>query len=62
MGARAIATWPRFEAGVARVHPQPHRARVCPEHGKLEPRVVGVAQGEPITEDAAERVYGLVER
>jgi glyoxylase-like metal-dependent hydrolase (beta-lactamase superfamily II) len=58
----AVATWPRFEAGwpAFTLNGKQHRASIR-RLAALEPKVVGVGHGDPITADAAERVYSLVE-
>jgi glyoxylase-like metal-dependent hydrolase (beta-lactamase superfamily II) len=59
----AIATWPRFEAGwpAFTLNANEHRASLC-RMAALEPKVVGVGHGDPITTNAAERVHRLAER
>ena len=58
----AIATWPRFEAGwpVFTLNWKQHRASIQ-RMAALEPKLVGVGHGNPITENAAERLHSLVE-
>jgi glyoxylase-like metal-dependent hydrolase (beta-lactamase superfamily II) len=59
----AIATWPRFEDGwpAFTLDPQRHRVSIA-RMAALEPEVVGVGHGDPITSNAAERVHELAER
>ena len=56
----AIATWPRFEAGwpAFTLNPEQHAESIT-RLAALEPGVVGVGHGDPITIDAAERLHGL---
>jgi glyoxylase-like metal-dependent hydrolase (beta-lactamase superfamily II) len=56
----AIATWPRFEAGwpAFTLNPEQHAESIM-RLAALEPGVVGVGHGDPITIDAAERLHGL---
>lgn len=56
----AIATWPRFEAGwpAFTLNPEQH-AESLRRLAELEPVVVGVGHGDPITVDAAERLQNL---
>jgi glyoxylase-like metal-dependent hydrolase (beta-lactamase superfamily II) len=58
----AIATWPRFEAGwpAFTLNRKQHGASIR-RLAALEPKVVGVGHGDPITTNAAGRVYCLVE-
>jgi glyoxylase-like metal-dependent hydrolase (beta-lactamase superfamily II) len=58
----AIATWPRFEAGwpAFTLNRTQHGASIR-RLAALEPKVVGVGHGDPITTNAAGRVYCLVE-
>jgi glyoxylase-like metal-dependent hydrolase (beta-lactamase superfamily II) len=58
----AIATWPRFEAGwpAFTLNEPEHRASIRRLAG-LEAKVVGVGHGDPITANAADRLYSLVE-
>jgi glyoxylase-like metal-dependent hydrolase (beta-lactamase superfamily II) len=58
----AIATWPRFEAGwpAFTLNRTQHGASIR-RLAALEPKVVGVGHGDPITSNAAGRVYCLVE-
>ncbi|NUT55419.1 MAG: MBL fold metallo-hydrolase [Thermoleophilia bacterium] len=58
----AIATWPRFEAGwpAFTLNPEQH-AESLRRMAALDAAVVGVGHGDPILEDAADRVHGLVE-
>lgn len=57
----AIATWPRFEEGwpAFTLNRTQHRASIRRLAG-FEPKVVGVGHGDPITVDAAQKVYSLV--
>ena len=59
----AIATWPEFGAGWPafnlNVDQQKDSVRRL---ASLEPKVVGVGHGEPITNGTADRVHSLVER
>jgi glyoxylase-like metal-dependent hydrolase (beta-lactamase superfamily II) len=59
----AIATWPEFDAGwpAFNLNPDQQRATIA-RMAALEPKVVGVGHGEPITSGAAERVHSLAER
>jgi glyoxylase-like metal-dependent hydrolase (beta-lactamase superfamily II) len=59
----AIATWPRFEDGwpAFTLNPNEHRASIG-RMAALEPKVVAVGHGDPITRNAAERVHRLAER
>jgi len=59
----AIATWPRFEAGwpAFTLNPELH-AESLRRMASLDAAIVGVGHGDPITEDAAQRVHGLAER
>jgi glyoxylase-like metal-dependent hydrolase (beta-lactamase superfamily II) len=56
----AVATWPRFEAGwpAFTLNPEQH-AESIRRMAELEPGIVGVGHGDPITIDAAERLHGL---
>ena len=56
----AVATWPRFEAGwpAFTLNPEQH-ADSLRRMAELEPGIVGVGHGDPITIDAAERLHGL---
>ena len=56
----AIATWPRLEAGwpAFTLNPEQHADSVRRLAG-LEPGIVGVGHGDPITVDAAERLHSL---
>jgi glyoxylase-like metal-dependent hydrolase (beta-lactamase superfamily II) len=58
----AIATWPRFEAGwpAFTLNPAQHRASIR-RLAALEPKLVGVGHGNPITANAADRIHSLVE-
>jgi glyoxylase-like metal-dependent hydrolase (beta-lactamase superfamily II) len=58
----AIATWPRFEAGwpAFTLNAKQHRASIQ-RLAALEPKLVGVGHGDPITANAADRVQSLVE-
>ena len=56
----AIATWPSLCAGwtAFNLNPTQHAASVR-RLAALDARIVGVGHGEPITEDAADRVHSL---
>jgi glyoxylase-like metal-dependent hydrolase (beta-lactamase superfamily II) len=56
----AIATWPRFEAGwpAFTLNPEQHAESVR-RMAALEPAIVGVGHGDPITDDAAARLHTL---
>lgn len=56
----AIATWPSLCAGwtAFNLNPKQHAASVR-RMAALDARIVGVGHGEPITEDAADRVHAL---
>ena len=56
----AIATWPRFEAGwpAFTLNPEQHAVSIG-RMAALEPAIVGVGHGDPITDDAAARVHML---
>jgi glyoxylase-like metal-dependent hydrolase (beta-lactamase superfamily II) len=56
----AIATWPSFCAGwtAFNLNRMQHAASVR-RMAALDARIVGVGHGEPITEDAADRVHSL---
>jgi glyoxylase-like metal-dependent hydrolase (beta-lactamase superfamily II) len=56
----AIATWPSFCAGwtAFNLNKAQHAASVR-RMAALDARIVGVGHGEPITEDAADRVHSL---
>jgi glyoxylase-like metal-dependent hydrolase (beta-lactamase superfamily II) len=58
----AIATWPRFDAGwpAFNLNLEEHHRSVR-RMAALEAAIVGVGHGEPITEDAAARIHGLVD-
>jgi glyoxylase-like metal-dependent hydrolase (beta-lactamase superfamily II) len=58
----AIATWPRFEAGwpAFTLNSAQHRASIR-RLAALEPKLVGVGHGNPITANAADRIHSLVE-
>ena len=58
----AIATWPEFDAGwpAFNLNPDQQRATIV-RMAALEPKVVGVGHGSPITSGAAERVHSLVQ-
>lgn len=57
----AIATWPRFEDGWPAFNLNLEQQRESLRRfAALEPAIVGVGHGDPITEQAAERVHGLV--
>jgi glyoxylase-like metal-dependent hydrolase (beta-lactamase superfamily II) len=59
----AIATWPRFEDGwPAFTLDQKRHGVSIHRMAALEPEVVGVGHGDPITSNAAERVHELAER
>jgi len=57
----AIATWPRFEAGwpAFTLNPEQH-AESIRRLAELDAGIVGVGHGDPITDNAADRVHGLV--
>jgi glyoxylase-like metal-dependent hydrolase (beta-lactamase superfamily II) len=57
----AVATWPELCAGwtAFNLDLEQHHASVR-RLAALEPEIVGVGHGDPITRDAAERVHGLV--
>ena len=57
----AIATWPRFEAGwpAFTLNPAQH-AESIRRMSELDAAIVGVGHGDPITDDAADRVHMLV--
>ena len=59
----AIATWPRFEGGwpAFTLNPDQH-ADSLRRLAALDAAVVGVGHGDPITDDAADRVHGLAEQ
>jgi len=59
----AIATWPRFEAGwpAFTLNEAQHRASIQ-RLARLEAKVVGVGHGDPITDDATDRVHRLADR
>jgi glyoxylase-like metal-dependent hydrolase (beta-lactamase superfamily II) len=59
----AIATWPRFEDGwpAFTLDPQRHTVSIA-RMAALEPKVVGVGHGDPITRNAADKLHGLAER
>jgi glyoxylase-like metal-dependent hydrolase (beta-lactamase superfamily II) len=59
----AIATWPRFEDGwpAFTLDAERHKVSIA-RMASLEPKVVGVGHGDPITSNAAERVHELAER
>ena len=59
----AIATWPRFEAGwpAFTLNPEQQAASIR-RMAELDARIVGVGHGDPITQNAADRVNGLVAR
>jgi len=56
----AIATWPEFCAGwtAFNLNKKQHAASLR-RMAALEAQIVGVGHGEPITEDAADRVHSL---
>ena len=56
----AIATWPRFEAGwpAFTLNPAQH-AESIRRLASLDAAIVGVGHGDPITEDAADRIRSL---
>ena len=56
----AIATWPRFEAGLPAftLNPDQH-AESIRRLAELDAAIVGVGHGDPITHDAADKVRGL---
>jgi len=57
----AIATWPRFEDGWPAFNLNLEQQRASLRRlAALEPAIVGVGHGDPITERAAQRVHGLV--
>lgn len=58
----AIATWPRFEAGwpAFTLNPDQHADSIR-RLAELEPGIVGVGHGDPITIDAADKLRGLAE-
>jgi len=58
----AIATWPRFEGGwpAFTLNPDQHRESLR-RLAALEPALVGVGHGDPVTNDAAEKVHRLAE-
>jgi len=57
----AVATWPEFSAGwhAFNLNVDQHRASVR-RMAALEPEILGVGHGDPITRDAADRVHSLV--
>lgn len=57
-----VATWPNLCAGwnVFNLNPVQHKATLA-RLASFEPRTVGVGHGEPITQDAAERVHELAQ-
>ena len=59
----AVATWPRFEGGwpAFTINPVQH-AESLRRLAALEAAIVGVGHGEAITDNAVERLHGLVER
>jgi len=59
----AIATWPRFEGGwpAFTLNPDQH-ADSLRRMAALDAAVVGVGHGDPITEDASDRLHGLAEQ
>jgi glyoxylase-like metal-dependent hydrolase (beta-lactamase superfamily II) len=59
----AIATWPRFEDGwpAFTLDEKRHRVSIA-RMAALEPKVVGVGHGDPITRNAADKLHGLAER
>ena len=56
----AVATWPKLNAGWTgfNLNEKQHRASLQ-RIAALEARIVGVGHGDPITEDAADRVHSL---
>ena len=58
----AVATWPQLGAGWPgfNLNERQYRASLA-RLAAVEPAAVGVGHGEPLTEDAAERVHTLVE-
>jgi glyoxylase-like metal-dependent hydrolase (beta-lactamase superfamily II) len=58
----AIATWPEFGAGWPAFNLNVEQQRNSVRRlAALEPRIVGVGHGEPITNGTADRVHSLVE-
>ena len=57
----AIATWPRFEAGwpAFNLNIEQHRESIR-RLASLDASIVGVGHGDPVIQDAAERVHRLV--
>jgi glyoxylase-like metal-dependent hydrolase (beta-lactamase superfamily II) len=57
----AIATWPRFEAGwpAFTLNPEQQAASIR-RMAELDAAIVGVGHGDPVTQNAADRVHGLV--
>lgn len=57
-----VATWPSLCAGwnVFNLNPVQHKATLA-RLASFEPRTVGVGHGEPITQDAADRVHELAQ-
>ena len=59
----AIATWPEFAAGWPAFNLNPEEQRESLRRmAALEPKVVGVGHGSPITGETSDRVHSLVER
>jgi glyoxylase-like metal-dependent hydrolase (beta-lactamase superfamily II) len=58
----AVATWPELCAGwtAFNLNLQQHHVSLR-RMASLQPAIVGVGHGDPITQDAAELVHGLVE-
>ena len=57
----AITTWPEFSAGWTAFELNPEQQRESVRRmAELDAAIVGVGHGDPITEDAAERVRSLV--